>query len=735
MIAFTGTTPDSSNVEFAFRVRSSASEWHTARAYSPIATWNWDTSGLATDTYYVGLFARNIGSNVAYEVSATPISYVVNFAGTAPAIAASTTATVVGDSIFFQAYPPQDLLLPINTRFSLRSSNGEWTTVQGPSANNTFTWDTTNLSADTYYVTASFAGQGSSASEEVYATPMTVQLFYTPLLADLSLSSSHASVVDQGTVIQYTANSTSNLSGYEFQFEYRAEGGDWIVGRDYATSPIWNWDTSTVPKDRYHIKVKARDEGSQAPFESTATPLSQIVNGGVAPTYVETGVNKSRAVPAGESVVFSAISSGGTQAMEYMFRMRTDTGEWETVQGYSNDDTWSFDTTTVPPGYYYVGAYFRALGSTASFDLAATPLLQQVFPAVPVPVRQNTNAVITIAAYDAPLASRNSADYVAHSIGAQAAINAAINALPAEGGIIQLSEGTFSILGTENALGGIVINRSNVILQGRGISTRLLLADNQNTNVIRIIGDGLANVTVRNLYIHGNRANNYTANFEGNGIKAQSTTVTPMANIEVSNCFVEESARLNIMIDAVNARIIDNRLGDSTSDSVEILTGPGLIQNNYAEIDDVTGYVLSTDQADDVTITNNIVKVLSTGTVTQSVIRTWGGRMNHVISNNQVIVYGRVNRFAEINNYLSVINGNIWSMYGSQAQRPLVELNGGTILNANILLGLDVVFRSTSGWPSTATNNLLMSGTTIRTESDPVFGPPLLTQQNNLTFQ
>src|SRR5438552_1877441 len=79
--------------------------------------------------------------------------------------------------------------------------------------------------------------------------------------------------------------------------------------------------------------------------------------------------------------------------------------------------------------------------------------------------------------------------------------------LPPGGGTVLLMEGHYYIKAVGGTLGGVLIDRSYVTLEGVGLSTRLRLSDSQNTNVIRIAGSGTRDIVVQNLYIDGNSDN------------------------------------------------------------------------------------------------------------------------------------------------------------------------------------------------------------------------------------
>lgn len=315
---------------------------------------------------------------------------------------------------------------------------------------------------------------------------------------------------------------------------------------------------------------------------------------------------------------------------------------------------------------------------------------------------------ITVATCDSADSSKARADYVGDCSGDQQEINTAIQALPSVGGKVLLMEGHYDIKFVTGTLGGILIDRSNVTLEGVGMATRLRLADAQNTNVIRISGNGTKDIVIQNMYIDGNfdSWNSDGVGFESCGVKAKSSGSSPIQNVTVENTHIENSHRLNVMLDGINVRIRNNRLGDARSDIAEILTGPGEISNNYVEISSVTGHALGSDTASTVTISNNIVRVLSSGRVSQTIFRFWGGQYRNVLSNNQVHAEGPVAAVAELNGYFNVVSGNAFHVRWDQ--RSTFTVNAGTVVTGNIFENIDIVLKDTTpadNWPVMLSNN------------------------------
>jgi len=149
-------------------------------------------------------------------------------------------------------------------------------------------------------------------------------------------------------------------------------------------------------------------------------------------------------------------------------------------------------------------------------------------------------ATLTIAASDATALEKAQADYVATGANDDVVINAAIQSLPATGGVVQLSSGSFSISSSINV-------KSHVVLQGDGSSeyqffvsqgygiTHLVATDAiDGSSVINI--DGGAGTTVgaavRRLSIYG--SGKLDADND-NGIFVDSTDVFRIEDVQIEN--------------------------------------------------------------------------------------------------------------------------------------------------------------------------------------------------------
>ncbi len=272
-------------------------------------------------------------------------------------------------------------------------------------------------------------------------------------------------------------------------------------------------------------------------------------------------------------------------------------------------------------------------------------------------------------------------DFVTDGTDDQNEINQAIADLPGSGGKVYLTEGTFSINGVANTFGGILISRNNVTLEGSGNATLLKLTDgNTDKNVIRV-ANKMANVTIRDLRIDGNR---YKQNhsqpsgqpFETNGIRAGSTGAA-VVNVIVENIRVESCRQLCIMMFASGGSIRNNWVGHAHSDTVEFLIGPGEISHNYFEINgNNAGVVISTDAGDNIGITGNVIRITNGANVGVA-IRTWQGFFGNNVQSNTIIAESgtKLEKAMTIGTFQSLVSGN--TVRGGQTQ---IDITGNQVL-------------------------------------------------------
>jgi hypothetical protein len=273
-------------------------------------------------------------------------------------------------------------------------------------------------------------------------------------------------------------------------------------------------------------------------------------------------------------------------------------------------------------------------------------------------------------------------------------------------------EGTYDIRKVPGKLGGVLVDRSNVTLRGQGSSTRLVLAPGQSTNVIRIIGSGVGHVTIRELWVDQNREQNPDApgdpnishdRFEYCGIKGYSAVPgqppgEAVHDISVIDCTVQNSRTLGIMLDGPNMRVLDNVLGNATSDSVEILTGPGIIRGNLVEITGRTHVGFGSDRGDSILMTNNILHVKQGGDIDIG-FRSWADSQRHVIMGNviQVDAGGKLGLAMDVRGFGASVTGNAIQGRDAKERLPLWLTGAGIVVTGNHFENVVLVVNDQTG--------------------------------------
>ncbi len=333
-------------------------------------------------------------------------------------------------------------------------------------------------------------------------------------------------------------------------------------------------------------------------------------------------------------------------------------------------------------------------------------------------------ATVVVATKDSSERSRSSAQFVGDGLGDQEEINQAIRSLPQAGGTVLLTEGTYDIRKVEDHLGGVIIDRSDVVLAGRGPATRLVQAPGQETNVIRIIGSGVGRIVIRDLYVDANRDNNPIgegdpkvshARFEFCGIKAYcqkpgQSGAEPCHDITIRDATVLNARRLGIMLEGRNMKVIDNTIGNAMSDAVEILTGPGEIRGNYFEITGRTHVAVGSDRANSMIMADNRVHVRKSGDIDIG-FRSWADSQRHVIAGNILTVDpgGKCKLAMDIRGFGAVISGN--NIHSDPSNEPLCLLisGGNTLLSGNCFENVIVEVNDKTGTdkPIVINNNLM----------------------------
>jgi len=316
-------------------------------------------------------------------------------------------------------------------------------------------------------------------------------------------------------------------------------------------------------------------------------------------------------------------------------------------------------------------------------------------------------AHVVVAASDSTPADKQTADFVCNASDDQDVINKAIAGLPVAGGDVTLLPGLYVIRKTQlthrgkPVSGGILINKHNVALRGCGPSTRLVLADAQDCNVVRITG--VNNVVVEKLSIDANYEKQTTRDraFESCAVRASwihEADGDKSDNVVVRECIVRNAAGLGIMLWGSNVKALDNVLSNNQADDIELLGGPGEIRSNSVtrtkgSVDSMVG----SDVADTVLITGNTL-VVKNGAGAGVGIRSWAGHTSHVITGNVIRVEpgGHIATAIDSRASNSVVSGNL--LDNMNATRTIVSLVGGNVATGNLFRNATVGFVTSGTW-------------------------------------
>jgi len=207
-------------------------------------------------------------------------------------------------------------------------------------------------------------------------------------------------------------------------------------------------------------------------------------------------------------------------------------------------------------------------------------------------------ATLVVAASDSKDPTR--ADYQCDGTADQAEINAAISALPTIGGKVVLLEGTY------NLSNSILINRSNVTLEGAEYAKLLASA---TIYLIQITG-AYSNIRIKNIILDGGLPTYYGKGIYSSGYKIDNLTVE---GCTFQNCdghvltILGDPASYWERMQILNNRFIDN---DTSYGTIYVSYGRrGVIRGNSIITTRANGYGIRVSACEETVISNNMIVV------------------------------------------------------------------------------------------------------------------------------
>ena len=168
-------------------------------------------------------------------------------------------------------------------------------------------------------------------------------------------------------------------------------------------------------------------------------------------------------------------------------------------------------------------------------------------------------------------------------------------------------------------------------------------------------------------------------------------------------------------------RVLDNVLGNAGSDSVEILTGPGIIRGNLVEITGQTHVAIGSDRANSIIMSDNIIRVRQGGKLDIG-FRSWAGSRRHVISDNVLIVDegGDCGLAMDIRGTESTVTGNNVATHNSAAPTRILFTAGNAVFANNVVENtqIEVDDRTGANLPIMLQSNILSQSEVVHRQGN-----------------
>jgi len=341
------------NPLFQYWVLPPGGTWTVAQPYSSSTTFRWSTSGLTPGSYRVSVWARDAGSQNAYDAFS---AFQYTLTPTCSSMVASTVpsqATSAGNNVTITG-AASGCSNP-NYEFWVLPPGGPWTLGRAYAANPAFTWATAGRPGGSYRFSV-WARDASSSN--AYDTFSAFQ--YT--LTSTCSSTIASTVPSQATIPGNNVTITAAASGCGtplYEFWVLPPGGLWALAQGYSTSASFKWGSAGKASGSYRFSVWARDASSTASYDSfsafgyTLLPVCSSVSVSTLP---------STAAGVGNNVTVTA-SAAGCSSPVYEFWLQSPGGTWSMVQSYSASPVFKWVTAGKAKGTYRFSVWARDASS------------------------------------------------------------------------------------------------------------------------------------------------------------------------------------------------------------------------------------------------------------------------------------------------------------------------------------------------------------------------------------
>jgi hypothetical protein len=370
-------SPVCPNPLFQWWVRNAAGVWSIVPGHDfahSVNTFSWNTTGLPSGTYQVGVWAKQTGSTKSYDAYsfitytlAPPIAGITRCKAV-NVIPDLTSPQAVGTTVTFTANPVLGCIAP-QFKWWVRNAAGVWAVVKDyPLGTNTYAWTTGSLPAGSYQVGVWVRQTGSSASYEAYSF-VTYTLTLAPAAQPCTaaaLSPSVPSPQTPGTTVTFTASSTG-CAATSYKWLVAAPGGAFVQAQPYGAPATFIWNTTGLAPGIYQVAVYARHTGAVASYEAwsevsfevrkdnvpctsvtlATAPPGQIASGAIGFTPTAAGCSPSTYRYYVRHGNTGSFVQAGSQLAPFTLSLNGYLGGWWTVKVLAEDPTWPgvFDGT------------------------------------------------------------------------------------------------------------------------------------------------------------------------------------------------------------------------------------------------------------------------------------------------------------------------------------------------------------------------------------------------------
>jgi spore germination protein YaaH len=251
--------------EFWLKAPGGAS-WQMVQGYSPNAGLQWNTTGAASGSYSIEVWARDASSPNSWDAYGA-MQYFVRQPCSSVVIATSPSSSNPPGVTVSLGATGAGCGNPLYEFWLLAPNSSTWVLAQNYSSSATMQWNTSGANPGMYEVAvwlrdANSAGINANSMGRWDAYAFTQYQVTSIPCTSVSLSASPASHAAHGTLVTFTARA-AGCPNPLYQFWTLAPGASsWQLAAAYSSTGVLAWNTTGLGPGIYQIAVWIRDRSS-----------------------------------------------------------------------------------------------------------------------------------------------------------------------------------------------------------------------------------------------------------------------------------------------------------------------------------------------------------------------------------------------------------------------------------------------------------------------------------------